>query len=207
MLLIRHAGAGVEVPQMLPIFLDVSRLNLVLAGNGRAALRRMRLLEEAGARHIAVFAPAPDPDLAAAAGPRLRRRWPDADDLDGAQLVFIAAPPAEVQTELAAQARQAGAVVHVEDAPALSDAQAAAVLRRGTLTVAISTGGASPALAVKMRDFLGDVIGPEWHSRVEQLSQQRLVWRQAGIASDRIAALTNEWLKCRGWLAGPGALA
>ncbi|HUZ73359.1 MAG TPA: NAD(P)-dependent oxidoreductase [Stellaceae bacterium] len=190
---------------MLPLFLDVSRLNLVLTGNGRAALRRMQLLDEAGARCITVFAPAPEPDLAAAAGSRLRRRWPKAADLDGTQLVFIAGPLSELRAALAAQARQAGAVVHVEDAPALSDAQAAAVLRRGTLTVAVSTGGASPALAVKMRDYLGDVIGPEWHDRVEQLSQQRSAWRQAGIATDRIAALTDEWLKCRGWLAAPGA--
>jgi precorrin-2 dehydrogenase len=192
---------------MLPIFLDVSRLKLVLAGNGRAARRRLQLLEEAGAQDITVFAPAPEPALAAAAGARLSRRWPDADDLAEAQLVFVAVPRSERQAALAAAARAAGAVVHVEDAPALSDAQAAAVLRRGALTVAVSTGGASPALAVRMRDYLGDVIGPEWHDRVEQLSQQRVAWRQAGIATERIAALTQEWLKCRGWLADPAASA
>lgn len=205
MFLVRHVDPGAEAQQMLPIFLDVSRLNLVLAGNGRAALRRMQLLEEAGAQRITVFAPTPAPELVEAAGSRLRRRWPNAGDLERAQLVFIADLPSDQQAALADQARQAGAVVHVEDAPALSDAQAAAVLRRGTLTVAVSTGGASPALAVRMRDFLGDVIGPEWDDRVEQLARQRLTWRQAGIATDRIKALTNEWLKRRGLLAGTGA--
>ena len=44
---------------MLPLVLDVSRLRLLLLGGGEAALRRLQLLEEAGARDVAVFAAAP----------------------------------------------------------------------------------------------------------------------------------------------------
>lgn len=188
---------------MLPIFLELSRLRLVLVGNGRAALRRLRLLEEAGAVDIAVFAAAPVPDLAAAAGERLRQWWPDATDLAPAQFVFIADPPPELRAPLAAAARAAGALVHVEDAPALSDARAAAVLRRGALTLAVATGGGSPALAVQVRDFLGGLFGPEWHERVDDLAWQRHAWREAGVAPERIAGLTAEWVSRRGWLAAP----
>jgi siroheme synthase-like protein len=188
---------------MLPLFLDVSRIRLVLAGNGRAAVKRLRLLAEAGAQDVAVFAAAPSPDLVEAAGAGLVRRWPTAAELARAQLVFIADPPPNIRATLAEQARAVGVLVHVEDAPALSDAAAAAVLRRGDLTVAVSTGGASPALAVQLRDFLGGLFGPEWHERLELLSRQRRAWRDAGVEPNRIADLTEEWVSHRGWLARP----
>lgn len=190
---------------MLPLFLEVSRLKLALAGNGRAALKRLRLLEEAGAQCVTVFAAAPSVELARAAGRRLVRRWPTPAELAQAQLVFIADPPPAVRAGLANAARAVGVLVHVEDAPTLSDASAAAVLRRGNLTVAVSTGGASPALAVQVRDFLGGLFGPEWHERLEQVSRQRRAWREAGVAPDRIANLTEEWVSHRGWLAPPAA--
>lgn len=188
---------------MLPLFIDVSRIRLVLAGNGRAALKRFRLLAEAGAQEVAVFAATPSPDLAEAAGARLVRRWPTPAELARAQLVFIADPPPDIRATLAEAARAVGVLVHVEDAPALSDAAAAAVLRRGELTVAVSTGGASPALAVQLRDFLGDLFGPEWDERLELLSRQRRAWRDAGIEPNRIADLTEEWVSHHGWLARP----
>ena len=188
---------------MLPLFIDVSRIRLVLAGNGRAAVKRLRLLAEAGAQDVAVFAAAPSPDLVEAAGAGLVRRWPTAAELARAQLVFIADPPPNIRATLAEQARAVGVLVHVEDAPALSDTAAAAVLRRGDLTVAVSTGGASPALAVQLRDFLGGLFGPEWDERLELLSRQRLAWRDAGVEPNRIADLTEEWVSHRGWLARP----
>lgn len=188
---------------MLPLFLDLSRLRLALIGNGDGALRRLHLLEEAGATEIAVFAAAPSSALAAAAGARLQPRWPEAADLASVRLVFIADPPAARKTSLVARARAAGTLVHVEDAPSLSDAQAAAVLRRGALTLAVATGGASPALAQRIRDFLGGVFGPEWQERLDDIAWRRRAWREAGLAPDRIAGLTREWMRRGGWKAMP----
>jgi len=188
---------------VLPITLDVSRLRLAVVGTGLAALRRLHLLQEAGARDVAVFAPHAEPALAAAAGAMLRPRWPRLADLAEVQFVFIADPPENLRAALADAAGAAGAVVHVEDAPALSDAQAPAVLRRGALTVAVSTAGGSPALAVKLRDFLGCLLGPEWQDRIEQLSRRRCAWRASGVAPEMIATLTEEWISRRGWLDGP----
>ncbi len=185
---------------MLPIFLDLSRLHLVLVGNGPAALRRLHLLEEAGAREIEIFAAAPVAALAEAAGARLIARWPAAAELARANFVFIADAPAGTRERLAGVARAAGVLVHVEDAPALSDAQAPAVLRRGALTLAVSTGGGSPALAAQVRDYLGEVIGPEWAPRLEEMSRLRRAWRAAGVAPSRIARLSADWMKSHGWL-------
>jgi precorrin-2 dehydrogenase/sirohydrochlorin ferrochelatase len=184
--------------RMLPLSLDLSRLRLVLVGNGDAAVNRLRRLEDAGAMEIAVFADAPSAALAAAAGARLRRRVPALEDLIGAQLVFLA--DTEGRGALAEAARAAGAIVHVEDEPALSDVQAPAVARRGALTIAVSTGGASPALAAKVRDFIAGLFGPEWDGRLEELSRQRQSWRKAGKAPHAIADLTGEFLSRHGWL-------
>ncbi|HXP31834.1 MAG TPA: NAD(P)-dependent oxidoreductase [Stellaceae bacterium] len=187
---------------MLPLVLDVSRLRLLLLGGGEAALRRLQLLEEAGARDVAVFAAAPTAQLAAAAGARLRRRWPSAEELAAAQLVFIVGIPAPHCEGLARAAREAGAIVHIEDLPLLSDAHAPAVLRRGDLTIAVSTGGASPTLAVQIKQFLARLFGPEWQARLEQMSARRRSWRAAGADAATIAQWTEEWLGREGWLDG-----
>jgi precorrin-2 dehydrogenase/sirohydrochlorin ferrochelatase len=186
---------------MLPLVIDLARLRLVLVGNGAAALARLKRLEDGGARDLALYADAPSPALAAAAGPRLVRRLPARDDFAGVQLVFLA--DIADRAALAEIARDAGAIVHVEDDPALSDAQAPAVVRRGALMLAVSTGGASPALAGKVRDFLGSLFGPEWDGRLEELSQQRQSWRKAGMAPDAITDLTGDWVSRRGWLETP----
>jgi precorrin-2 dehydrogenase/sirohydrochlorin ferrochelatase len=188
---------------MLPLFIDVSRLRLVLVGNGAAALRRLRLLEEAGASRIEIFSPAPSPALERVAGARLARRLPSPADLAQAQLVFLADLSRPVRAALARVTRAIGVIVHVEDDVELSDTQAPAVLRRGALTLAVSTGGASPAFAGQLRDFLGELFGPEWQERLDELSRQRRAWRQAGTPPEAIAHLTGEWVRGRGWLRAP----
>ena len=188
---------------MLPLFIDLSRLRLVLAGSGAAAVRRLRLLEEAGATRVEIFAPAPSAELERAAGDRLARRLPSLAEMAQAQLVFIADLPPHERAALSRAARGAGVIVHVEDEPTLSDTQAPAVLRRGALTLAVSTGGASPAFAAQLRDFLGDVFGPEWRERLAELSRQRHAWRKAGAPPESIAHMTGDWVRRRGWLPAP----
>ena len=185
---------------MLPLLIDLSRLRLLLVGDGGAGLRRLRLLEEAGAADLKIFSDRPTLEFAQAAGARLALRLPSPAELAQAQLVFVAGLPPSQHAALAEAARAVGVIVHVEDDPALSDTQAPAVLRRGALTLAVSTGGASPALAVQLRDFLGDLFGPEWHERLDELSRQRRAWRKAGAAPETIAHLTGEWVRGRGWL-------
>jgi precorrin-2 dehydrogenase / sirohydrochlorin ferrochelatase len=175
---------------MLPLSLDLKRLNLVLIGKGEACLRRLRVLREAGARSITVFSAAPSPALAKQAGRQLRRHWPKRDELRGAQLVFIADIPEPQRTALAGLARSIGAILHVEDAPALTDSHAPAVLRRGVLTISVATDGNAPGLSVKLRDFLAELIGPEWRGRVEQIAAQRREWRAAGADHAELRRLT-----------------
>jgi precorrin-2 dehydrogenase / sirohydrochlorin ferrochelatase len=81
---------------MLPIVLDLSRLGVALVGNGEAALRRLRRLDEAGAAHLQVYADDPIPALAEAAGARLRRRLPTAESFADVHVAFLAGLPEPV---------------------------------------------------------------------------------------------------------------
>ena len=185
---------------MLPLVVDLGRLRVVLVGNGESALRRLRLLAEAGARTLALYADTPSPALAAAAGSRLVRRLPLAQELAAAHLVFIADAPPRLRSALAETARAGGALVHVEDTPLLSDLHAPAILRRGDLTIAVSTGGRSPALAAQVKRFLGRLFGPEWQERLDGLAKLRRDWRDGGADAPTVARRTDQWIDGQGWL-------
>lgn len=194
------AFLGFDGFPMLPLTLDLGRLRLALVGEGEPALKRLQLLDAAGARALTVYAVSPSPELAAAAGTRLERRAPRADELAACHIVFIAGLDDAARDRHAAAARAAAALVHVEDAPLLSDAQAPAVLRRGDLTIAISTAGKSPGVAVALKHWLGRLIGPEWRDRLEQAAARRRSWREAGLAPAAVAQRTEEYLAASGWL-------
>jgi precorrin-2 dehydrogenase / sirohydrochlorin ferrochelatase len=185
---------------MLPLVLDLARLKLALVGNGAAALRRLELLDAAGAVDLAVYADAASPALALAAGARLRPRLPTAQELVAARVVFLSDRNAPHCDDLAATARAGGALVHVEDEPALSDIHAPAVLRRGDLLIAVSTGGRAPGLAGRIKRFLGAVFGSEWQSHVEALAALRRGWHDSGTDSATVAQWSDAWVTGQGWL-------
>jgi|HubBroStandDraft_1064217.scaffolds.fasta_scaffold41167_2 precorrin-2 dehydrogenase/sirohydrochlorin ferrochelatase len=185
---------------MLPLVLDLARLRLVLVGNDARAERRLALLEAAGAADLAVYAEAPSPALALAAGARLVRRLPTTAELVAAHIVFIGDRNAAESGRFAEAARAGGALVHVEDEPALSDVHAPAVLRRGDLLIAISTGGKSPGLARRIKGFLGTLFGGAWEGRLDELALLRRRWRDSGADAATVAQWTAAWVAHQGWL-------
>ncbi len=186
---------------MLPLVLDLARLRLALIGEGESCLRRLRLLDEAGARDLVVYSVSPGRDLEALAGERLVRRPPSDADLAQAQLVFIAGLDPGRRDDLAKRAQASGKIVHAEDAKLITDIHVPAVLRRGDLAIAVSTSGKAPGLAVELRNFLGRLIGPEWRERLEEISRLRQGWMKAGASPDIVARRTGEWMRGWSWLA------
>ena len=163
-------------------------------------MRRLRLLEEAGAAELKVFSDDADAELAAGRRRAASPCAPSPVELAQAQLVFVAGCRRRSLPRWPRRRARWACIVHVEDDPALSDTRRRRCCGAGALTLAVSTGGASPALAVQLRDFLGDLFGPEWHERLDELSRQRRAWRKAGAAPETIAQLTGEWVRGRGWL-------
>lgn len=88
---------------MLPITVDAARVRIALVGNGEAARRRLGLLDDAGAMRVAVYADAPEPDLALASGERLR--LPMAEEIARNQLMFLARVSPAFATEFASSMR------------------------------------------------------------------------------------------------------
>ncbi len=148
----------------LPIFLGLEAREALVVGGGPAAAARVRHLLAAGAR-VRVVAPGAGAEIEElAAGGEIdlaRRRFRDADT-DGAAIVFSATGVSEVDERVAQAARRAGVPVNVADRAGLSDFIMPAIIDRDPVLVAISTGGAAPALARALR------------ARIERLLPARL---------------------------------
>jgi precorrin-2 dehydrogenase/sirohydrochlorin ferrochelatase len=186
---------------MLPITIDAARVRIALVGNGVAARRRLAVLDRAGASHVDVYADAAEPDLAAAAGDRLRRRLPSGEELARAQLVFLAQVGEPGASQLRRIADGAGVLLNVEDDFTHSSFHSPAVVRRGDLTLAISTGGKSPGLAAALRRQIEASLGPEWDTWLECIAALRAGWREAGHDGAAVARLTTMWLNHHGGFA------
>ena len=185
---------------MYPLTLDVARLPVALAGGGPALCRRLDGLDAAGAAHVTVFAERPDAALSAAAGPRLVRRLPVAADLVGVRLLLVAGLDDGAAAALAALARAMGTLVNVEDRKPWCDVHVPAVVRRGDLTLTVSTNGRSPGLAKRIRRYLEQLFGPEWADRVDDVAARRTAWRSAGADMATLGNRTDALIARRRWL-------
>lgn len=154
-----------------PIFLvGLERRRCVVVGGGRIALEKVEGLLAGGAAVVDVISPElvePLGQLAAAGRVRhIARRFEPAD-LDGAFLVIAATDDFEMNRLVFEEAEARGVLAQVVDDPPQCAFIMPSVLRRGGLTIAISTGGASPALAVRLRERLQEAIGAEYERFVE----------------------------------------
>jgi precorrin-2 dehydrogenase/sirohydrochlorin ferrochelatase len=186
---------------VIPVALDPATLPAAVAGRGQPALRRFHALRAAGATALLLFTDQPDEALRSAAGPALRPRLPTPADVAPLRALWITGLPDNLSAELAALARAARVLVNVEDQPALCDFHSVAEIRRGDLLLTVSTAGASPGLAARIRARLEAGFGPEWADRLALLRGLRATWRRDGRTPAEMAALTDTLLHANGWLA------
>jgi precorrin-2 dehydrogenase/sirohydrochlorin ferrochelatase len=148
----------------LPIFLDVTGRKCVVVGGGEIAARKVEALLEAGA-HVTVVGPHLSPLLESIAARRLVThiaRDYERGDIRGCVLLYAATDDPKLHRELVAEARGLGIPVNVVDVPELCTFISPAVVNRGDLQIAISTSGASPAFAARLRRELEDQFGAEY---------------------------------------------
>jgi siroheme synthase-like protein len=172
-----------------PVYLDLQNRPALVVGGGAVAERKVESLLEAGARVTIVSPEATEALLEHSKAGRivLHRRRFDLSDLDGVCIVISATDDAAVQVEVAAAAKARNIPVNTVDIPELCTFIVPAVVRRGSVTVAISTGGKSPALSAALRarldtiltnevartaDLLGAVRG-EIHERFKNADQRK----------------------------------
>lgn len=166
-----------------PLFLKISGKRCVVVGGGGVAQRKVRTLLEYGAS-VEVISPDPCQELNKLVETGeikvLRRRY-QPGDLEGAFLAIAATDNSEINQQVVKEAKDKAVPVNVADDAEDSDFILPSYLRRGALTIAVSTAGISPALARKIRTRLEKDFGDEYASLVRLVGEVRAELKRQGI--------------------------
>lgn len=164
------------MPFGFPVMLEVAGRRTVVIGDDAVREGKVEGLLAAGADDVLVVAcgPAARLDgLDGLDGVTIERRAWRADDLTGAFLVVAASRDPGERAAIAREARCRRVLVNVMDDIPQCDWSAPSVVRRGELVLAIATGGASPALAKRLRTQLSASFGEEWSEVLSVLREVR----------------------------------
>jgi len=200
-----------------PVSLDLLGAACLVVGGGPVAAARVRGLLEAGAR-VTVVAPEVGPEVGAltsagddpadpqggetpASGVSVETRPYRAGEAAGYRLVVAATGVPAVDAGVVADAHEGGVLVNLASGRSPGTIQLPAVHRAGPVTLTVSTGGASPALARWLRDRAAAALGPETAALAALVDEARTslqaTGRAAGSAAwteaiDRVAPLVAE---------------
>ena len=158
-----------------PAYLDLRDRPCLVIGGGAVAERKALSLLEAGAE-VTIVSPALTPklhELSDSGKITYLQKQYEEQDLSGEFLVIAATDSAEVNTLVASACRKKHVLVNVAAPPEESSFIVPSVVERGDLLIAISTSGASPALAKKIRQDIEQRYGTEYEIFLEKLSAIR----------------------------------
>jgi siroheme synthase-like protein len=159
----------------LPIFVDMRGRDCLVVGGGSFAESRVNALVDAQAV-VTLIAPEVTPRLATLANGGVIHycaRDYISNDMRGRFMAWAAMADPAIARVVAGDARAMGVLINAADRPELCDFITPAVVKRGAVQVAISTGGASPALARRLRERTEAIIGPEYGTLAEILRRVR----------------------------------
>ena len=147
-----------------PIFLDVEDRGVTIIGGGNVCARKAETMLRYGAR-VTVVAPEIADEierLARYGSIAIKRKAYDASDLDGASIVIASTDDQRVNEQIAADCRARKIPVNVVDVTPLCEFIVPAIVESGSVQIAISTGGKSPALARTLKEDLQRMVGTEY---------------------------------------------
>ncbi|MCO1334340.1 siroheme synthase CysG [Microbulbifer sp. OS29] len=210
----------------LPLGFDVKDRSCLIVGGGSIATRKARLLNKAGARLIVVSPEITDElrQLSAGSGGEWYKSGYAVDYLQQAELVVAASDSEVINAQVSADAQAQRLPVNAVDAPELCTFTFPAIVERGDLSIGISSGGAAPVLARRIRAQLEALLSPGLGPLVDLAARMRArvkaalpearrknfwEWVFAGPVANRIEAgqledAENEILKAlRDWQGNP----
>ena len=174
------------MPDYYPVFLNLAGKRCVIVGGGVIAQGKIGGLLQAGCK-ITVISPEATPGIRQAAQRGditwLERVY-EPGDLEGAFIGVAATNVWHVNREIYEEAERLGVLLNVVDDPDLCSFIAPSVVKREPVTLAISTGGASPALARKLRETLAHAEALEWADLADVLAQARRIVKEKRAAID-----------------------
>lgn len=166
-----------------PIFVELKNKPCLVVGGGEIGLQKVRGLLAAEAQ-VTVVSPELHPTLAAwVAEGRVKHvaRAYCSDDATGFAIVMVATDDRSANAQVRAESRARGAWVNAADDPNNCDFILPAVVRRGPVTIAISTGGGSPAMARRVREELDAYFTEDFEALAELLAEVRAELKRRGV--------------------------
>src|ERR1700733_10413084 len=160
---------------LFPMFVKLEGRRVLVVGGGSVGEAKIESLLRTAAA-VRVVAPKATPrvrEWARDARIEWESREYQTSDFAGIFLVIAATNSPKLHDEIYAEAKSRGVLCNAVDEPERCDFYFPAVVRRGELQIAISTGGLSPALAQRLRKELEQQFGPEWGEWVAQLGRTR----------------------------------
>lgn len=182
---------------LYPVNLVVAGRRCVVVGGGEVAARKVDGLLAAGA-DVIVVAPSVDPSIRSRGEVAILERPYRAGDLDGAWLAIAATDDPKVNRQVHNDGEALRVWVNAADDPGSCSFTLPAVLRRGPVQIAVSTGGHSPALAAWIRSQIGEILGPEVALLAEWLSEAREEMKASGRSTEDVdwrTALDSDMLE------------
>lgn len=168
-----------------------------MVGGGKVATGKVVGLLKAGAR-VTVISPDITEHIqmrAEVGGLRHIKRCYQRGDLRGYFLAYAATGIANVDEQMAEEAQRNGVLLNVVDRASLCDFISPAVVERGRLLIAISTGGKSPGFAKRVREELEELVGSEYGEALEFVAARRAELKQSSLSLEerqgRLAELTE----------------
>lgn len=193
-----HPGESIFPNSMryYPIFVDLGGKHCLVVGAGNVGARKLATLLECGPESVTVVDPAPPgPGLADLCTSPVfhyeQRPYRDAD-LDGKWLVIASTTDEDLNRRIGEECRHLGILCNVVDQPEESSFVVPATLTQGDLVLAVSTSGASPALARMVRTNLETMFGQEYASFLAIMGRLRPLILDLGRPTTENTALFRE---------------
>jgi precorrin-2 dehydrogenase / sirohydrochlorin ferrochelatase len=175
------------MPHYYPIMLDVRQRPALVIGGNRIAAEKATALAACGAI-VTVMHPDFCEELLALAQSQqitLRYKSYEAGDLAGAFVVVAVSDDPRHSEAIWAEAQERGQLVNIVDLPARCTFIVPSILRRGQLTIAVSTEGASPSLARRIRQRLEPLFPPAYSAYLRLAAAARVHLREQGLSYTR----------------------
>ena len=174
-----------------PFFVELEGASGLVAGGGNVALRKVEKLLPYGPR-LTVIAPRIDEKILAMPGVVCLRRAFEPADLEGKDFAVAAAGDREVNHWISRLCRERKIPVNVVDDKEASSFLFPSLIKRGELSVGISTGGSSPSAAIYLKERFAEAVPENLPEILDFLAGERANIRQAVSCGGRREALMKE---------------
>ena len=175
------------MPNYYPLMLDVRGRQAIVIGGDRVAAEKAAALAASGA-YVSVLSQEFCAELLAQAEQKrvtLRRKAYEPGDLADAFVVIAATNDLQLIQAIWAETQERGQPVNIVDVPEYCSFILPSVLRRGQLTIAVSTEGTNPGLAKRIRQSLEDLFPPAYGTYIQLAALARAYLRENGVSYDR----------------------